>query len=147
MPSRGDSKQDRARRSLQGKQRRTSFQCASAAVWKGSRRMVPWLKDTTGMNSRVARPISQAELRSEEGMQPECSHPAPLPAAAPSTVARFALQPITDVVHLIHWAINCEGHSWDGRGAKSSIQVLTAPASDRDERTRHSSSEGRKASL
>src|ERR1017187_3151562 len=34
--------------------------------------------------------------------------------------AKIALQPITDVVHLIHGPINCEGHSWDGRGAKSS---------------------------
>jgi len=34
--------------------------------------------------------------------------------------AKIALQPITDVAHLIHGPINCEGHSWDGRGAKSS---------------------------
>src|ERR1035437_11002092 len=34
--------------------------------------------------------------------------------------AKIALQPITDVAHLIHGPINCEGHSWDRRGAKSS---------------------------
>jgi nitrogenase molybdenum-cofactor synthesis protein NifE len=38
--------------------------------------------------------------------------------------AKIALQPITDVVHLIHGPINCEGHSWDGRGAKSSGSTL-----------------------
>ena len=38
--------------------------------------------------------------------------------------AKIALQPITDVVHLIHGPINCEGHSWDGRGAKSSDSTL-----------------------
>src|ERR1022692_4589760 len=34
--------------------------------------------------------------------------------------AKIALQPITDVAHLVHGPINCEGHSWDGRGSKSS---------------------------
>ncbi len=34
--------------------------------------------------------------------------------------AKIALQPITDVAHLIHGPISCEGHSWDGRGSKSS---------------------------
>ena len=34
--------------------------------------------------------------------------------------AKIALQPITDVAHLIHGPIGCEGHSWDNRGAKSS---------------------------
>ena len=38
--------------------------------------------------------------------------------------AKIALQPITDVVHLIHGPINCEGHSWDGRGARSSGPLL-----------------------
>ena len=34
--------------------------------------------------------------------------------------AKIALQPITDVAHLVHGPISCEGHSWDGRGSKSS---------------------------
>ena len=38
--------------------------------------------------------------------------------------AKIALQPITDAVHLIHGPINCEGHSWDGRGAKTSGSSL-----------------------
>ena len=38
--------------------------------------------------------------------------------------AKIALQPITDVAHVIHGPINCEGHSWDGRGSKSSGPLL-----------------------
>jgi nitrogenase molybdenum-cofactor synthesis protein NifE len=38
--------------------------------------------------------------------------------------AKIALQPITDVAHLIHGPIACEGNSWDGRGSKSSASQL-----------------------
>ena len=38
--------------------------------------------------------------------------------------SKIALQPITDVAHLVHGPINCEGHSWDGRGSKSSGPLL-----------------------
>lgn len=34
--------------------------------------------------------------------------------------AKIALQPITDVAHLVHGPIACEGNSWDNRGAASS---------------------------
>jgi nitrogenase molybdenum-cofactor synthesis protein NifE len=34
--------------------------------------------------------------------------------------AKIALQPITDVVHLVHGPIACEGNSWDNRHAASS---------------------------
>ena len=34
--------------------------------------------------------------------------------------AKIALQPITDVAHLVHGPIACEGNSWDNRGAKTS---------------------------
>jgi nitrogenase molybdenum-cofactor synthesis protein NifE len=34
--------------------------------------------------------------------------------------AKIALQPITDVAHLVHGPIACEGNSWDSRGSKSS---------------------------
>ncbi|WP_407175775.1 nitrogenase iron-molybdenum cofactor biosynthesis protein NifE [Bradyrhizobium sp. STM 3562] len=34
--------------------------------------------------------------------------------------AKIALQPFTDVAHLIHGPIACEGNSWDNRGAASS---------------------------
>jgi len=38
--------------------------------------------------------------------------------------AKIALQPITDVAHLVHGPIGCEGHSWDARGSKSSGPLL-----------------------
>ncbi len=38
--------------------------------------------------------------------------------------AKIALQPITDVAHLVHGPIACEGNSWDNRGAKSSDSLL-----------------------
>lgn len=38
--------------------------------------------------------------------------------------AKIALQPITDVAHLVHGPIACEGNSWDNRGAKSSSARL-----------------------
>ncbi|MGJ4914883.1 nitrogenase iron-molybdenum cofactor biosynthesis protein NifE [Bradyrhizobium sp. HKCCYLRH2060] len=34
--------------------------------------------------------------------------------------AKVALQPLTDVAHLVHGPIACEGNSWDNRGAASS---------------------------
>ncbi len=34
--------------------------------------------------------------------------------------AKIVLQPITDVAHLIHGPLACEGNSWDNRGAGSS---------------------------
>ena len=34
--------------------------------------------------------------------------------------AKIALQPITDVAHLVHGPIACEGNSWDNRGSASS---------------------------
>jgi nitrogenase molybdenum-cofactor synthesis protein NifE len=34
--------------------------------------------------------------------------------------AKIALQPITDVAHLVHGPIACEGNSWDNRPSKSS---------------------------
>lgn len=38
--------------------------------------------------------------------------------------AKIALQPITDVAHLVHGPIACEGNSWDGRGSRSSGSQL-----------------------
>ena len=32
--------------------------------------------------------------------------------------AKIALQPLTDVAHLVHGPIACEGNSWDNRGAQ-----------------------------
>ncbi|HXP89810.1 MAG TPA: nitrogenase iron-molybdenum cofactor biosynthesis protein NifE [Fibrobacteria bacterium] len=38
--------------------------------------------------------------------------------------AKIALQPFTDVAHLVHGPIACEGNSWDNRGALSSGPLL-----------------------
>ena len=38
--------------------------------------------------------------------------------------AKIALQPVTDVVHLVHGPIACEGNSWDNRHAASSGPML-----------------------
>ncbi len=38
--------------------------------------------------------------------------------------AKIALQPITDVAHLVHGPIACEGNSWDNRSSKSSGSKL-----------------------
>ena len=38
--------------------------------------------------------------------------------------AKIALQPITDVAHLVHGPIACEGNSWDNRGSKTSGSSL-----------------------
>jgi nitrogenase molybdenum-cofactor synthesis protein NifE len=49
--------------------------------------------------------------------------------------AKIALQPITDVAHLVHGPIACEGNSWDGRATKSSGPMLyrTSFTTDIDE--------------
>jgi nitrogenase molybdenum-iron protein alpha/beta subunit len=43
--------------------------------------------------------------------------------------AKIALQPVTDVAHLVHGPIACEGNGWDNRGAKSSGSMLYRTAS------------------
>ncbi len=52
-----------------------------------------------------------------------CSKPLTPGAAAGGCAfdgAKIALQPITDVAHLVHGPIACEGNGWDNRGSKSS---------------------------
>ncbi|PWR25190.1 nitrogenase iron-molybdenum cofactor biosynthesis protein NifE [Zavarzinia aquatilis] len=54
-----------------------------------------------------------------------CSKPLTPGAAAGGCAfdgAKIALQPITDVVHLIHGPLACEGNSWDNRNSASSGQ-------------------------
>ncbi|MGX5844519.1 nitrogenase iron-molybdenum cofactor biosynthesis protein NifE [Mesorhizobium sp. ArgA1] len=56
-----------------------------------------------------------------------CSKPLTPGAAAGGCAfdgAKIALQPITDVAHLIHAPLACEGNSWDNRGATSSGSAL-----------------------
>ncbi|WP_132081007.1 nitrogenase iron-molybdenum cofactor biosynthesis protein NifE [Sinorhizobium americanum] len=55
--------------------------------------------------------------------QQGCSKPLTPGAAAGGCAfdgAKIMLQPITDVAHLIHAPLACEGNSWDNRGAASS---------------------------
>ncbi|MER8409458.1 nitrogenase iron-molybdenum cofactor biosynthesis protein NifE [Mesorhizobium sp. M1307] len=56
-----------------------------------------------------------------------CSKPLTPGAAAGGCAfdgAKIVLQPITDVAHLIHAPLACEGNSWDNRGAASSGPTL-----------------------
>lgn len=56
-----------------------------------------------------------------------CSKP-PTPGAAAGGCAfdgaKIVLQPITDVAHLVHAPLACEGNSWDNRGTASSGPTL-----------------------
>ena len=56
-----------------------------------------------------------------------CSKPL-LPGAAAGGCAldgaKIAMQPVTDVAHLVHGPIACEGNSWDGRHSASSGPLL-----------------------
>lgn len=56
-----------------------------------------------------------------------CSKPLTPGAAAGGCAfdgAKIVLQPITDVAHLIHAPLACEGNSWDNRGTASSGPTL-----------------------
>ncbi|KPH04230.1 nitrogenase component 1, partial [Rhizobium acidisoli] len=56
-----------------------------------------------------------------------CSKPL-IPGAAAGGCAfdgaKIVLQPVTDVAHLIHGPLGCEGNSWDNRGSASSGPTL-----------------------
>ncbi|WP_105375077.1 nitrogenase iron-molybdenum cofactor biosynthesis protein NifE [Neorhizobium huautlense] len=56
-----------------------------------------------------------------------CSKPLTPGAAAGGCAfdgAKIVLQPVTDVAHLIHGPLACEGNSWDNRGSASSGSTL-----------------------
>ena len=56
-----------------------------------------------------------------------CSKPLTPGAAAGGCAfdgAKIVLQPVTDVAHLVHGPLACEGNSWDNRGAASSGSAL-----------------------
>ncbi len=56
-----------------------------------------------------------------------CSKPLTPGAAAGGCAfdgAKIVLQPVTDVAHLVHGPLACEGNSWDNRGAASSGPAL-----------------------
>lgn len=63
------------------------------------------------------------QAKGEKERKKGCSRPLTPGAAAGGCAfdgAKIALQPITDVAHLIHAPLACEGNSWDNRGAASS---------------------------
>lgn len=63
------------------------------------------------------------QAKSEKERKKGCSKPLTPGAAAGGCAfdgAKIALQPITDVAHLVHAPLACEGNSWDNRGAASS---------------------------
>jgi len=63
------------------------------------------------------------QSKSEKERKKGCSKPLTPGAAAGGCAfdgAKIVLQPVTDVAHLIHAPLACEGNSWDNRGAGSS---------------------------
>jgi nitrogenase molybdenum-iron cofactor biosynthesis protein NifE len=63
------------------------------------------------------------QAKSERDRKKGCGKPLTPGAAAGGCCfdgAKIALQPITDVVHLVHGPIACEGNSWDTRNSWSS---------------------------
>jgi nitrogenase molybdenum-cofactor synthesis protein NifE len=65
--------------------------------------------------------------KDEKARKKGCSKPLTPGAAAGGCAfdgAKIALQPITDVAHLVHAPLACEGNSWDNRGAGSSGPML-----------------------
>src|SRR6266536_4516425 len=61
--------------------------------------------------------------KSQKERKKGCSKPLTPGAAAGGCAfdgAKIALQPITDVVHLVHGPLACEGNGWDNRHAASS---------------------------
>lgn len=67
------------------------------------------------------------QTKTEKERKKGCSKPLTPGAAAGGCAfdgAKIALQPITDVVHLVHGPLACEGNSWDNRHAASSGSKL-----------------------
>ncbi len=65
--------------------------------------------------------------KDEKARKKGCSKPLTPGAAAGGCAfdgAKIVLQPITDVAHLVHAPLACEGNSWDNRGAASSGPML-----------------------
>jgi nitrogenase molybdenum-cofactor synthesis protein NifE len=67
------------------------------------------------------------QAKSEKERRVGCSKPLTPGAAAGGCAfdgAKIALQPVTDVAHLVHAPLACEGNSWDNRGSASSGPML-----------------------
>ena len=77
------------------------------------------LFDEPGCDTNVAK--------GEKARKKGCSKPLQPGAAAGGCAfdgAKIALQPITDVVHLVHGSLACEGNGWDNRHAATSGPTL-----------------------
>jgi len=83
---------------------------------------------SASLNSKVQEVFDEPacgknQAKSEKDRKKGCTKQLQPGAAAGGCAfdgAKIALQPITDVAHLVHGPIACEGNSWDNRGAKSS---------------------------
>jgi nitrogenase molybdenum-cofactor synthesis protein NifE len=83
---------------------------------------------STSLNSKVQEVFDEPacgknQAKGEKERKKGCTKQLQPGAAAGGCAfdgAKIALQPITDVAHLVHGPIACEGNSWDNRGAKSS---------------------------
>lgn len=67
------------------------------------------------------------QAKTEKERRVGCSKPLTPGAAAGGCAfdgAKIALQPVTDVAHLVHAPLACEGNSWDNRGSASSGSTL-----------------------
>jgi len=67
------------------------------------------------------------QAKSDKERRAGCSKPLTPGAAAGGCAfdgAKIALQPVTDVAHLVHGPLACEGNSWDNRGSASSGPTL-----------------------
>src|SRR3974390_1013235 len=66
-----------------------------------------------------AKNANKSEAERKKGCTKQLE-PGGAAGGAPFDGAKIALQPFTDVAHLVHGPIACEGNSWDNRGARSS---------------------------
>ena len=93
-------------------------------------RAVPWTGETNEFavghdpgRLQRARLRARTQNKSEAERKKGCTKQLEPGGAAGGCAfdgAKIALQPFTDVAHLVHGPIACEGNSWDNRGAKSS---------------------------
>ena len=72
----------------------------------------------------VAASIKASPRRNARKAAPSHCSPGGAAGGCAFDGAKIALQPITDVAHLVHGPIACEGHSWDNRNCGSSGSKL-----------------------
>ncbi|WP_095205210.1 nitrogenase iron-molybdenum cofactor biosynthesis protein NifE [Mesorhizobium carmichaelinearum] len=84
------------------------------------------------LNAKIQDVFNEPACDKNRGKDPKarkqgCSKPLTPGAAAGGCAfdgAKIVLQPITDVAHLVHGPLACEGNSWDNRGSASSGPTL-----------------------